>query len=115
MVNHSKTFYLNNGKTFSSLKGLAKELAKMSEDVYNHHVSPHKNDFANWVRDALREKELAEKVDRHLLRIELELETLRHIVHGSTGAKPKKAAPKKKKAPAKKKPAVKKKISHKKK
>jgi len=108
MAKHSKIFYLKSGKTFNSLKGLAKELTKMSEDVYNHHVTPHKNDFANWIRDALKKEDLAKKVDRHLLKIEMELETLRHIVHGPTHvAKKSKTSAKKvvhkKKAVAKKK------------
>lgn len=76
-----KTFYLNSGKTFKDLKGLAKELTKMTEDVYKHHVNPHKNDFENWVKHSLKKEELATRIEGQIKRIELELEVLRHLVH----------------------------------
>ena len=119
---HNKAFYLQNGKTFSSLKGLAKELKGMGDHVYHHHVNPIKNDFSNWVKHSLANDKLASKIDGHIVRIEMELEILRHLLldNAKTHSKStsvvkkapvkkkavvKKAAPKKvvKKAPAKKK------------
>lgn len=78
---HKKTFYLENGTTFSNVEGFAKRLLEMSEDVYNHHVTPAKNDFANWLRDSMNEENLAEKIDSGLSKMETELEVLRHLVY----------------------------------
>ncbi len=50
---HEKTFYLNGGKTFKDLKGLAKELRDMANETFEHHVTPYKNDFAKWVEHSL--------------------------------------------------------------
>ena len=77
----SKTFYLNNGKTFSNVKALAKELKTMSKEVYNHHVNPTKNDFANWVKNSIKDEVLTKKIDGHINKIEMELEILRHLIH----------------------------------
>lgn len=81
MGNDKKTFYLKSGKTFSTLKGLSRELMSMSYDVYEHHVNEVKNDFANWVGDSLNKKDLSKKVEGQITKIELELELLRHLVH----------------------------------
>ena len=35
----------------------------MSEDVFNHHVTRGKNDFANWIHGVFEEKELAKIVE----------------------------------------------------
>ena len=83
MEEHSKTFYLKGEKTFSSLKEFAKELKDMSMDVYEHHVTPKKNDFYNWIKNSLNEEKLAKKLEKKVNKIEMELEVLRHIVHES--------------------------------
>lgn len=81
METTNKTFYLRSGKTFTTLKGLAKELKKMGSDVYEHHVAEHKNDFANWVKHSLKKEALAKRIDGQISKIELELQVLRHLVH----------------------------------
>lgn len=89
---NNKTFYLAGGKTFSSLKTFAKELREMPLDVYSFHVNKEKNDFANWMRNSLSKDELAERVDGHLEKIQLELEVLRHLIFEEDTKKPKKKA-----------------------
>lgn len=73
-------FYFQSGKAVTSLKSLAKELREMSSDIYDHHVNPAKNDFSNWIRNSLEERNLADKIDGQISKIELELEVLRHIL-----------------------------------
>ena len=77
-VKHDKIFYLKDGNRFSNLKGFAKELKNMPRDVYEHHVNPHKNDFSNWLSLSLNNKSLAVKIEKHLNKIETELEILRN-------------------------------------
>ena len=85
---HSKTFYLSNGKKFTNLKGLAKELKGITHDTFKHHVNEEKNDFAKWVKHSLQNDDLAIKIEKRLDKIEIELEILRHLVH--EGETPKK-------------------------
>lgn len=108
---HEKKFYLNDGKTMASVDALAKELHSMSDDVYSHHVNDVKNDFASWIRHSLERDELADRIDGHIHRIEMELHVLRHLVHEDKPKTKKKTAPAKKvvakKAPVKKVPVKK--------
>lgn len=77
---NEKAFYLHEGKEITDLKSLAKELRAMPQHVYEHHVNFNKNDFANWVKHSLNEHTLAERINGHISRIELELQILRHLI-----------------------------------
>lgn len=80
MAQHSKTFALHGGKSFSDLKQFAKELQKMDTKSFKHHVNDTKNDFANWVKHSLGHEKLAEKLQKRVDKVETELEVLRHMV-----------------------------------
>ena len=80
MEKHNKTFHLYGGKTFSSLEEFAKHLKTMSKDAFGHHVTGEKNDFSNWLRNSLEKKNLADRIEKKLDKIEMELEVLRHLV-----------------------------------
>ena len=101
MVQQEKTFYLNGGRTFSTLKGLARELMKMPVEVYNHHVDHSRNDFAAWAKHSLNKEQLGKRIDGQISKIELELEVLRHLVHEEKTSK-KKVSNSKKKSSVKK-------------
>ena len=77
---HSKTFNLHGGKTFSNLRQFAKHLQKMDGKSFKHHVTDTKNDFANWTRHALKKDDLADKLEKRMDKVEMELEVLRHLV-----------------------------------
>ena len=53
-------FICMDGKPIKSLVELGKELDAMSDEVFYHHVTPDRNDFANWVNDILKEAQLAQ-------------------------------------------------------
>ena len=80
-MTHEKTFKLNDGKSFTTLRGFAKTLARMPLEVYEAHVNPQKNDFSNWMHHSLGKEELAKKIDGQISKVELELEVLRHLIH----------------------------------
>ncbi|HRY33484.1 MAG TPA: DUF5752 family protein [Bacteroidales bacterium] len=61
-VAEDKVFYLSNGQVLSSLKDLYTGIQQMPDDVFFHHVSSEKNDFANWVSAVIGDKTLAAKV-----------------------------------------------------
>ena len=96
---HEKTFYLKNGKVFSSLEKFAKELQTMKDDVFEHHVNPTKHDFKEWVNHSMKKENLAEALQDKITKIEVELEVLRHLVHDKSkkiAKKPEKKVPSKK-------------------
>ena len=55
-------FYLKSGKKVSNIKELAKELDKMEDGIFYHHVTAQRNDFHNWIRDIVLDIDLAEKI-----------------------------------------------------
>ena len=59
-VEKSLAFHLCTGKVISSVKELYEEIHHMSEDVFSHHVTSHRNDFSNWIKDVFGEKSLSE-------------------------------------------------------
>ena len=93
-MKREKKFHLSDGKVFTNLKGFAKVLLKMPQEVYNSHVNSKKNDFSQWMHHSMRKKELAKRIDGQISKVELELEVLRHLIHHE---------PKNKKSTAKKK------------
>jgi len=59
-VKEEHTFWLNNGKSLSNLKELYKELRRMDDKTFSHHVNESKNDFYNWVKDVYNNKKLSD-------------------------------------------------------
>jgi len=55
-------FYLHNGIPIKNLAELIDQLVDMGQELFNHHVNPENNDFANWIRDVFGEKELARRL-----------------------------------------------------
>src|SRR3989338_4133345 len=55
-------FFLKSGRKILNIEHLAKELDKMSDEVFYHHVTPQRNDFHNWIRDIVLDIDLAEKI-----------------------------------------------------
>lgn len=72
-------FILANGDKLKDLKDLNKALEKMPEDIFRHHVNEMKNDFSTWVKDVLKEDNLANDLKRFNSRMEEELTLQRHI------------------------------------
>lgn len=73
-------FILANGQPVKNVKELADTLEHIADDVFNHHVTPDKNDFANWIHHIFEETELAQELagtkNKHHTRIVL----YKHIV-----------------------------------
>ncbi len=78
-----KRFVLNDGRIIKDLKELADALEHMSDDVFRHHVNESKNDFSNWVRDILQEKELAEDMQKLDSQLKAQIAVLKHIAKKS--------------------------------
>lgn len=58
-----KHFYLHDGGSLSSLDELFAELQTMDTRVWEHHVNESRNDFANWVREVMKDRFLAKNIE----------------------------------------------------
>ncbi len=74
-----KKFVLKDGRILKDLKELADALEHMSDDVFSHHVNESKNDFGNWTKDVLLEKELAEDLQKIDSQLHAQIAVLKHI------------------------------------
>ncbi len=55
-------FWINNGPILRNLKDLKNALKKINEETFKYHVNKEKNDFADWVKNVLNDKTLANKL-----------------------------------------------------
>lgn len=60
-IKPNQYFWLE-GKVVKNLHELANSLEKMPKKVFDNHVNTEKNDFENWIREVVQDKELAEKI-----------------------------------------------------
>jgi hypothetical protein len=72
-------FWTSNGSVLGNLKELELALQKMSDDVYKHHVTKDKNDFASWVGAILKDKECAEDLKKAKTAKGAKLVVTRHL------------------------------------
>jgi len=59
-----KYFQLANGVVIKSLYQLSDALKAIDEELFGKHVNEGKNDFVSWVRNALKNEDLAEKLEK---------------------------------------------------
>ncbi|MBI4146895.1 hypothetical protein HY489_06185 [Candidatus Woesearchaeota archaeon] len=59
-----KIFWLKGGTPIKNLAELAKELQNMDDNTYKHHVTPHNNDFSNWIKHVIKNDTLAREVQQ---------------------------------------------------
>jgi len=71
-------FVLNDGRRLKNLNELVVMLQDMNDSIFSHHVNDSKNDFANWVRDVIKEKDMADSISSKITKKEL-LATLRNF------------------------------------
>ena len=53
-------FYCHDGKVFKNMEELKDGLVNMSDDIYSFHANENRNDFSKWVRDVIKDDELAD-------------------------------------------------------
>lgn len=57
-----KYFWCKDGKVIRNLREAAKLIRGMDDEIFHHHVSNEKNDFATWIADVFQDQKLADKV-----------------------------------------------------
>jgi hypothetical protein len=78
-VPESKSFMLNDGQAIKNLSELKEAIEQMSEETFRYYVSKGKNDFANWVRDVVRDEQLAAALPRTTSKAESVIEIAKEI------------------------------------
>lgn len=73
-------FILCNGQPVKNVKELAEVVDDLRDEVFNHHVTMDKNDFAKWVSDVFKEVELAEELSGVKDKTHTKLILYKHIV-----------------------------------
>lgn len=58
------SFWMNDGQILNSLQALSDALLEIDLEVFSHHVTKDKNDFADWIHDVLDDIECAKTVRR---------------------------------------------------
>ncbi len=79
----NREFYAIDGNVFDSVKEFSLGLREMNDNTFWHHVTPDRNDFANWVEEIFKDKELAEQLHKAADKTHTEIIVLRHIVKKS--------------------------------
>jgi hypothetical protein len=60
----AKVFRCNDGKDFRNLEELSVALSNMTEQTFSHHVTEHRNDFSNWIKDVIGDSTLAKNLTK---------------------------------------------------
>lgn len=58
------SFWLCTNENLRSIEDVSKALEKASDDVFRYHVNRDKNDFEVWIRDIVKDKDLAREIAR---------------------------------------------------
>ena len=57
-------FFVNDGRVLQSIDDLKKLLIDIDDNMFKYHVNSTKNDFYNWIKTSLMDKELAERIKK---------------------------------------------------
>lgn len=63
-VRPEQCFWVNNGPILRNIHEIYDAIAYMKDETLRHHINDEKNDFSNWVRDVLKDGELADSLSR---------------------------------------------------
>jgi hypothetical protein len=63
-VPQNLSFWLCTNENLRSLSDVSDALEKASDEVFRYHVNRDKNDFELWIRDVVRDKDLAREIAR---------------------------------------------------
>lgn len=97
------SFWLCTNENLRSLRDISEALQKATDDVFRYHVNRDKNDFETWIRDIIKDKDLAREIarvktrDTLIRKITERVDELNSILNKSkTGKARAKAKPKRK-------------------
>ncbi|GEM_PF-944785 len=62
-VNENEYFRVNDGTILKNLNDLLESLKTMPSEIFHSHVTEDRNDFANWVRNSVGDRVLADRLE----------------------------------------------------
>ena len=74
-------FSLNDGRKIKTIFELIDMLDNIDDNIFTHHVSKDKNDFAEWIKHVFGFHELSEQIRDLSSRIETQNSLLKHLSH----------------------------------
>jgi len=83
-VEGERAFWVSDGKMIHNLFELAVAFKDMKLSTFKYHANKEKNDFYEWVKNILDNKELAEQLARTITKDKAELVVLRYIAQKLT-------------------------------
>jgi len=63
-VENGKEFFCKDGRVVRNLKELSQLIKELPLEIFFYHVNEEKNDFANWVKHAIGDLVLANRIKR---------------------------------------------------
>ena len=63
-------FWCHDGSIFADINELAEGLVAMSDETFAYHSNLEKQDFSNWIRDVVRDEQLANDLTRATSRLQ---------------------------------------------
>ncbi|MBU3941555.1 MAG: hypothetical protein KKF74_01445 [Nanoarchaeota archaeon] len=79
-ANSDHYFFVNDGTVLKNVLDLSKQIDKMADEVFRHHVNDMKNDFASWIKEIFKEEKLAEELLKTTDKDKTQLIILKHII-----------------------------------
>ena len=61
-VSPENYFRVANGTVIKGLKELDNSLENIGEETFRYHVNDYRNDFSTWIRDTIKDEELANQL-----------------------------------------------------
>ena len=63
-VPEENVFWCHDGCVMHNMKELGDAMNTMADETYAYHANTEKNDFANWVRDVIKDEKLAKDLQK---------------------------------------------------
>lgn len=79
-ANSDNYFFVNDGTVLKNVLDLSKQIDKMDDDVFRHHVNETKNDFAIWIKDIFKEEKLAKELLKTTDKDKTQIIVLKHVI-----------------------------------
>ena len=73
-------FHAANGTIIRGILELDQALEHMSEETFSYHVNSTKNDFANWIRNIIKDEALAAKIGNTDNKQAMQIIVLRRVI-----------------------------------
>ena len=79
-TNPEHYFFVQDGTVLKNVLELSRQLDKMADEIFMHHVNEMRNDFSNWIKDVFKEEKLAKELLKTTDKDKTQIIILEHII-----------------------------------